>query len=163
MLPIKKKYQDKKREKRYVVRNGGGEERQSGEAEEARVVQNQVKVTATDDRQGLGSEHQGNRTLRSSSGPNQQPPEEKLIGLEGFNADDELRKIAENGRDWKLRHLRQGDMEVYLFRLLIEWARITEPDSPPPSPPSTSPPPPPPPSSLTPPPATAASTEPSRA
>ncbi|KNZ58512.1 hypothetical protein VP01_1918g1 [Puccinia sorghi] len=115
MLPIKKQYNDKKREKRYVVHDGGGEERQSVEAEEARVVENQVKVTAADDRQGLGSVDQGNRTLRSSSGPNEERPEEKLIGLEGFNADDELRKIAENGRDWKLRHLRQEDMEVLII------------------------------------------------
>lgn len=125
MLPIKKQYNDKKREKRYVVHDGGGEERQSVEAEEARVVENQVKVTAADDRQGLGSVDQGNRTLRSSSGPNEERPEEKLIGLEGFNADDELRKIAENGRDWKLRHLRQEDMEVSLAHIaILHWWKI---------------------------------------
>lgn len=56
-------------------------------------------------------------------------PRERDPGLEAFDSDDELRKIGENGRDWKLRHLRQEDMEVYVFRLLIEWARILNPDS----------------------------------
>ncbi|KAA1075754.1 hypothetical protein PGT21_001027, partial [Puccinia graminis f. sp. tritici] len=48
-------------------------------------------------------------------------------------------KIAENGRDWKLRTLATrghgGEtLEVYLFRLLIEWARILDPQSSSPSP-----------------------------
>lgn len=47
-------------------------------------------------------------------------------GLQGFEADEELRKIGENGRDWKSRHLRKEDMEVYVFRLLIEWARMLD-------------------------------------
>lgn len=35
--------------------------------------------------------------------------------LEGFEADRELRKIGELGREWKLRHMRKADMEVRLL------------------------------------------------
>ena len=34
--------------------------------------------------------------------------------------------IAENGRDWAQKVLRKEDMEIYLFRLLLEWGRITD-------------------------------------
>ncbi|CAH7688749.1 capsular associated protein [Phakopsora pachyrhizi] len=47
--------------------------------------------------------------------------------LKGFNGDEVLKRLGENGRDWKLRHMRKDDMEVYMFRLLIEWARILNP------------------------------------
>ena len=33
--------------------------------------------------------------------------------------------IAEQGREWAHKALRKEDMEIYLFRLLIEWARLT--------------------------------------
>lgn len=86
--------------------------------------------------QELELEDQRNQTTSQGSASSDQQGQENTIGLEGFDADDELRKIAEDGRDWKLRHLRQEDMEVYLFRLLIEWARILNPDSPSPQHPS---------------------------
>lgn len=35
-------------------------------------------------------------------------------------------KIAIAGRDWAGRVLRKEDMEIYFFRLLLEWARLTD-------------------------------------
>lgn len=34
--------------------------------------------------------------------------------------------IAESGREWSQKVLRKEDMEVYFFRLLLEWARLTD-------------------------------------
>ena len=34
--------------------------------------------------------------------------------------------IAERGREWAGKVLRKEDMEIYLFRLLLEWGRITD-------------------------------------
>ena len=34
--------------------------------------------------------------------------------------------IADRGRDWAEKVLRKEDMEIYLFRLLLEWGRITD-------------------------------------
>ena len=34
--------------------------------------------------------------------------------------------IAEQGRDWAHRVLRKEDMEIYFFRLLLEWGRLTD-------------------------------------
>lgn len=34
--------------------------------------------------------------------------------------------IAESGREWANKALRKEDMEVYFFRLLLEWARIVD-------------------------------------
>ncbi|KAJ6446929.1 capsular associated protein [Purpureocillium lavendulum] len=34
------------------------------------------------------------------------------------------RKIAEQGREWASKALRKEDMQVYLFRLLLEWGRV---------------------------------------
>lgn len=45
-----------------------------------------------------------------------------------FNGDLALRDIAEQGSQWKREHLRREDMEVYVFRLLLEWARLTTDD-----------------------------------
>jgi hypothetical protein len=36
--------------------------------------------------------------------------------------------IARGGRDWAQQVLRKEDMEIYLFRLLLEWARVTDDD-----------------------------------
>ncbi|KAL3965227.1 hypothetical protein ACCO45_002231 [Purpureocillium lilacinum] len=38
------------------------------------------------------------------------------------------RKIAEQGRDWASKALRKEDMQVYLFRLLLEWGRVVSDD-----------------------------------
>ena len=35
-------------------------------------------------------------------------------------------KIAEAGREWAGRVLRKEDMEIYMFRLLLEWGRLTD-------------------------------------
>ncbi|PMD41981.1 glycosyltransferase family 90 protein [Hyaloscypha variabilis F] len=40
--------------------------------------------------------------------------------------DREGEKIAEEGRAWAAQVLRKEDMEVYMFRLLLEWGRIVD-------------------------------------
>jgi Glycosyl transferase family 90 len=35
-------------------------------------------------------------------------------------------RIAEQGREWAGKVLRSEDMEIYLFRLLLEWGRLTD-------------------------------------
>lgn len=42
--------------------------------------------------------------------------------------DDLARKIAENGRAWANTAIRHEDMEVYMFRLLLEWSRLIDDD-----------------------------------
>lgn len=42
--------------------------------------------------------------------------------------DAEAEKIAYAGRDWANKVLRKEDMEIYLFRLLLEWGRVTNDD-----------------------------------
>lgn len=37
-------------------------------------------------------------------------------------------RIAEQGRDWANKVLRKEDMEIYFFRLLLEWGRLTDDD-----------------------------------
>lgn len=34
--------------------------------------------------------------------------------------------ISNQGRSWAERVLRREDMEVYLFRLLLEWGRVVD-------------------------------------
>ncbi|KAF1992050.1 glycosyltransferase family 90 protein [Aulographum hederae CBS 113979] len=38
----------------------------------------------------------------------------------------EAEKIAEAGREWVGKVVRKEDMEIYLFRLLLEWGRLTD-------------------------------------
>lgn len=40
--------------------------------------------------------------------------------------EEEAKRIAEDGRDWANKVLRKEDMEIYMFRLLLEWARLTD-------------------------------------
>lgn len=40
--------------------------------------------------------------------------------------DDEARLIAEQGMEWSSRVLRREDMVVYMYRLILEYARITD-------------------------------------
>ncbi len=47
-------------------------------------------------------------------------------GENGNGHDREGEKIAEEGREWASRVLRKEDMEVYMFRLLLEWGRIVD-------------------------------------
>ncbi|GAA5875316.1 hypothetical protein JCM3774_005777 [Rhodotorula dairenensis] len=49
--------------------------------------------------------------------------------LEGRNAHPELGKqIADNGKEYAEKYWRYADMETYLFRLLLEWARVSSHD-----------------------------------
>jgi hypothetical protein len=118
MLPIKKQYKSKKLEKRSGT--GEGQEpgsRPRGEEEEVSAAK-QLEVNEIGNGQELELEDQRNQTTSQGSASSDQEGQENTIGLEGFDADDELRKIAEDGRDWKLRHLRQEDMEVGFLGLL---------------------------------------------
>lgn len=38
----------------------------------------------------------------------------------------EAKRIAEAGREWASKVLRKEDMEIYMFRLLLEWGRLTD-------------------------------------
>ncbi|OTB07477.1 glycosyltransferase family 90 protein [Hypoxylon sp. CI-4A] len=38
----------------------------------------------------------------------------------------ESEEIARAGQDWSLRSLRKEDMQVYMFRLLLEWGRLLD-------------------------------------
>ena len=40
--------------------------------------------------------------------------------------EDAAQRIAEEGKRWAERVMRKDDMEVYMFRLLIEWGRVTD-------------------------------------
>ncbi|KAI6118650.1 glycosyltransferase family 90 protein [Pisolithus croceorrhizus] len=42
--------------------------------------------------------------------------------------DDAAAKIAAAGKDWSRRFWRKEDMSAYLYRLLLEYARVTSPD-----------------------------------
>ncbi|GHJ90402.1 hypothetical protein NliqN6_6804 [Naganishia liquefaciens] len=47
---------------------------------------------------------------------------------QAFDGDAELRKIAKAGRHWKFTHGRKVDMEVYVYRLCLEWGRLNADD-----------------------------------
>lgn len=47
---------------------------------------------------------------------------------QAFDGDNELRKIAKAGRHWKFAHGRKVDMEVYVYRLCLEWGRLNADD-----------------------------------
>ncbi|KAH9892954.1 glycosyltransferase family 90 protein [Xylariomycetidae sp. FL2044] len=62
-----------------------------------------------------------------------------FVGLQGRGAlnggerytqgrTEDARWIAEQGRKWAERAIRREDMEVYLFRLLLEWGRVINDD-----------------------------------
>jgi hypothetical protein len=44
------------------------------------------------------------------------------VGGNGHNLEGE--RIAEEGREWAGKVLRKEDMEIYMFRLLLEWGRV---------------------------------------
>lgn len=50
---------------------------------------------------------------------------ESVIVMQGAH-EHEAELIAEEGRKWANTVLRKEDMEVYLFRLLLEWGRVTD-------------------------------------
>lgn len=39
---------------------------------------------------------------------------------------EEGEAIATAGREWAANVLRKEDMEIYFFRVLLEWARLTD-------------------------------------
>lgn len=43
-----------------------------------------------------------------------------------FNGDKALQDIGLAGSRWKRRHVRKEDMQVYVYRLLIEWAAVLD-------------------------------------
>ncbi|WWC85878.1 uncharacterized protein L201_000745 [Kwoniella dendrophila CBS 6074] len=45
-----------------------------------------------------------------------------------LDGDAELRKIAKAGRDWMFTVGRKIDMEIYVYRLCLEWGRLTADD-----------------------------------
>ncbi|KAK4947270.1 hypothetical protein LTR28_007655, partial [Elasticomyces elasticus] len=53
-----------------------------------------------------------------------------FVGLKGNDLakahETEAEAIAEKGREWAGKVLRKEDMEVYFFRLLLEWGRLTD-------------------------------------
>ncbi|KAM7224397.1 glycosyltransferase [Rhypophila decipiens] len=51
---------------------------------------------------------------------------DNFLGMQGNVLDG--RWIADEGRKWAGKALRREDMEVYLFRLLLEWARVVSDD-----------------------------------
>ncbi len=52
---------------------------------------------------------------------------EGLGGSEEAHGNDEAaKKIAYDGRDWAQKVLRKDDMQIYVFRLLLEYARICD-------------------------------------
>jgi hypothetical protein len=42
--------------------------------------------------------------------------------------DAEVERIATAGREWAEKVLRKEDMQIYVARLLLEWARVTDDD-----------------------------------
>jgi hypothetical protein len=42
----------------------------------------------------------------------------------GKSGNEEAQEIAQEGSDWAQKALRKEDMQVYMFRLLLEWGRI---------------------------------------
>lgn len=40
--------------------------------------------------------------------------------------EEQAEMIAEKGREWAMKVLRKEDMEIYMFRLLLEWGRLTD-------------------------------------
>lgn len=53
-----------------------------------------------------------------------------FLGEEGVHEahDEEARRIAEQGRDWAKKVLRKHDMVIYLFRVVLEYARLCSDD-----------------------------------
>jgi hypothetical protein len=45
-------------------------------------------------------------------------------GGNGHNLERE--QIAEEGREWAAKVLRKDDMDIYMFRLLLEWGRVVD-------------------------------------
>lgn len=54
---------------------------------------------------------------------------EYFLGYQGHNAHDRTaRKIALEGKEWADQVLRKEDMQIYMLRLLLEYARVMDDD-----------------------------------
>jgi hypothetical protein len=52
---------------------------------------------------------------------------EYFLGYKGHGGHDSVaRTIALNGKSWSERVLRKEDMQIYTYRLLLEYARICD-------------------------------------
>lgn len=49
-------------------------------------------------------------------------------GMKWEGRQDQAELIASNGREWANKVLRKEDMEIYMFRLLLEWGRLVDED-----------------------------------
>lgn len=45
---------------------------------------------------------------------------------ESAGGEEVAKRVAEQGRQWADKALRKEDMQVYLFRLMLEWARVVD-------------------------------------
>ena len=63
-------------------------------------------------------------TLAYFAGVHGTLPDGKEVQWAGHEKEAEM--IAEEGRAWASKVLRKEDMEVYFFRLLLEWGRMTD-------------------------------------
>lgn len=59
-----------------------------------------------------------------AAGADENDPSKTPMKMNAHN--DEGRWIAEQGRKWADTALRKEDMEIYFFRLLLEWGRLTD-------------------------------------
>lgn len=66
---------------------------------------------------GTGGGGAGGRTVGQGG-------EDGMVMMKGNVAAGE--RIAEAGREWAGKVLRKEDMEIYMFRLLLEWGRLTD-------------------------------------
>lgn len=66
---------------------------------------------------GAGEGGVGGRTVGQGG-------EDGMVMMKGNVAAGE--RIAEAGREWAGKVLRKEDMEIYMFRLLLEWGRLTD-------------------------------------
>ncbi|BGP40399.1 hypothetical protein JCM10449v2_004361 [Rhodotorula kratochvilovae] len=70
----------------------------------------------------------GNRTspLKPTVLTRPSPVPELPLNADGtpFDTDKALKDIADAGTQWRQQHLRKEDMEVYVYRLMVEYARI---------------------------------------
>ncbi|MCJ1313773.1 hypothetical protein MMC25_007453 [Agyrium rufum] len=65
----------------------------------------------------------GDKVATGGGGGDKERGVSKVTGSKG---EREAERMAEEGRDWAGKVLRKEDMEIYFFRVLLEWARLTD-------------------------------------
>jgi hypothetical protein len=50
----------------------------------------------------------------------------RLVAYFGGPGSADAKEIADAGREWTRKTLRQEDMQVYMFRLLLEYGRVAD-------------------------------------